>query len=375
MMNKRSRYLNTYILILFFLSFSTILVLQFYVVIIRGFFNNDHRIFSSSGTDANKKYSPMSLSKKVKCKHVNCDHRNVCDGIWHAKEIEKKKSFHLENAFDKISLVVSHCLHDVTWLNEFILDARSLIKEIVIVSKCGKPVEGAPPNTKIINLPNVGRCDHSYLHYICNAYNSSDFSNEVIVFLKDNHDKSNLYQKGSFISLQHILHSVRTKGFGCGVRPREHESSYHDKNWLKKFHLTKYDLNENRYRDVGLATDQIFPSNYSDLGDYMKKLNFSFPKSLLIEVCYGGHFGVSRKAIQKHPLRLWQALEQSLSRGNNIEEGHFAERSWAGLLSKPLRPSQTFCLMQHSNYISKLTVGNCGMLMRNKGGTSGSPRD
>jgi hypothetical protein len=29
-------------------------------------------------------------------------------------------------------------------------------------------------------------------------------------------------------------------------------------------------------------------------------------------------------------------LEISLTRGDNIEEGHFVERSWAALLSNPL---------------------------------------
>ena len=33
---------------------------------------------------------------------------------------------------------------------------------------------------------------------------------------------------------------------------------------------------------------------------------------------------------------LWKRMKQSLTRGNNIEEGHYAERSWLGLLSLPL---------------------------------------
>ena len=38
----------------------------------------------------------------------------------------------------------------------------------------------------------------------------------------------------------------------------------------------------------------------------------------------------------KKPIWVWTAIERSLSRGNNILEGHFAERTWVSLLAKPL---------------------------------------
>ena len=38
----------------------------------------------------------------------------------------------------------------------------------------------------------------------------------------------------------------------------------------------------------------------------------------------------------ERPQRVWSRLTSLLSRGNNIEEGHYAERLWAALLSPPL---------------------------------------
>merc|ERR1711953_1494500 len=53
-------------------------------------------------------------------------------------------------------------------------------------------------------------------------------------------------------------------------------------------------------------------------------------------VCYGGGFAATREAVLGVPLDMWSRLMASLSRGDNIEEGHFMERSWAGLLTQRL---------------------------------------
>lgn len=33
---------------------------------------------------------------------------------------------------------------------------------------------------------------------------------------------------------------------------------------------------------------------------------------------------------------MWKKFMESLARGDNIKEGHFGERPWAAMLSKPL---------------------------------------
>ena len=40
--------------------------------------------------------------------------------------------------------------------------------------------------------------------------------------------------------------------------------------------------------------------------------------------------------MQRIPRDDWSALSTALLRGDNIEEGHFAERLWAALLSPPV---------------------------------------
>jgi hypothetical protein len=50
-------------------------------------------------------------------------------------------------------------------------------------------------------------------------------------------------------------------------------------------------------------------------------------------------------------MQVWEKIEDSLMRGDNIEEGHFAERSWAALLSNPLEDFQVEALKKHSSKV------------------------
>ncbi|CAJ1970207.1 unnamed protein product [Cylindrotheca closterium] len=82
-----------------------------------------------------------------------------------------------------IDLVISHCNLPVDWIftsfaspeedaynDDIGYDPLSIFRNVTIISKCNLPVEGAPPSATIIRLPNVGRCDHSYAHYLANYY-------------------------------------------------------------------------------------------------------------------------------------------------------------------------------------------------------------
>ena len=74
------------------------------------------------------------------------------------------------------------------------------------------------------------------------------------------------------------------------------------------------------------------------MGSWLNDMGIDFPT--YAPVCYGGNFAA--KATQIYSKRMiWERIETSLMRGDNIEEGHFAERAWAALLSHPLTLEET----------------------------------
>ena len=56
----------------------------------------------------------------------------------------------------------------------------------------------------------------------------------------------------------------------------------------------------------------------------------------LWRVCFGGAFAATRAQIWARRAETWRRLSDALSRGNNIEEGHYSERLWGLLLAPPL---------------------------------------
>ena len=66
----------------------------------------------------------------------------------------------------------------------------------------------------------------------------------------------------------------------------------------------------------------------------------------------------------KNSDEFWQSLTSNLSRGNNIQEGHYAERSWALLLTYDLPDYQVNALIEHADGVYVNTNSMNGALMQ-----------
>jgi hypothetical protein len=263
----------------------------------------------------------------------------------------------------ELHVVVSHCDKPLHWLNEFMSGHE--VASITIYSKCGNAVEGAPDGSIIETLPNVGRCDHTYAHWMANMdRNTGKNKFDVFLFIKDNNHRSDTW---ALWSMDDMFRIVSGNGFVCGesVLPSPGEigfenismSIYHDYVWWRQFSNNGYS------READRDAIQTFKSQYTELGDWVDDLGLIIQRPFL-PVCYGGIFMTTRHQIERQDVSVWKKLEQSLSRDDNIEEGHFAERTWAALLSKPINPEKNFYL-QERNGLKRCIghfKGRCGIL-------------
>lgn len=99
----------------------------------------------------------------------------------------------------------------------------------------------------------------------------------------------------------------------------------HYKPYLEQFSIPGYARLE---RDE----DFVFKSPYVTLGGWRDALGLVFPDSDYINVCYGGNFLYQKRGVLSQSVDAWANMEISLARGDNIQEGHYAERSWASLV-------------------------------------------
>ena len=281
----------------------------------------------------------------------------------------------------KLSIVISHCDKPVDWMASYIGKENVQVMDITVMSKCGKDVEGVQRleqffglRAVIKRLSNVGRCDHGYAHHVHEIYsrteqefktlNEDEEASEksLVLFIKDNN-----YHLDTYVPFSDVFATASDVGFGCvqdvgydlyldctsGPECTEWPyyamkdagillpqapynvsylgTSLHYKPMLEKFGLREYSRLERDDNSNFLSKD------YSSLGEWAKALGLVFPDSEYVNVCYGGNFLFQKRGILTQSADAWANMEKSLSRGNNIQEGHFAERSWASLVAPPPR--------------------------------------
>ena len=249
----------------------------------------------------------------------------------------------------RLSLVISHCNEDMSWMKDWLTYD---IKDITIYSKCGSPIDYAPPGSKVITLPNYGRCDHSYAHWMIHMKEEDATDNHIVLFLKASRETET--NRGNhpgmnYRSFEDMLRIAMANGFSCGYSQKN--IYFHDTIRMRDFALEEYKEAED------------IKSPYVDMGHYLDAMNVELPTPIC-PVCYGGNFAAKASQIWKKRDVL-EEIERSLMRGNSIEEGHFVERMWAGLLSRPLDSDEIDVLNRIQTEITpfKPAIGFAGRLV------------
>ena len=324
------------------------------------------------------KQKTQKVEKKSTCDCVKCDTDMDCGQLWTGNQYsilpgnEPKVKGRINT-----HLVISHCKSDLGWVSN-VTKYLENVESIHVITKCGYPVTGVPDMTTIEVLPNVGRCDHTYAYYINNvldnklAEKQGEEGKPVVLFLKDDISLANKHHIGSYDPIESLVQvAASANGFKCRLSPgsdyetietrtlkyfstpgpaRNYSSStYHDTPTLMKFKLKEYERNVKGYENNTAGIE--FSSNFTNLGAFVEALGKS-PLQEVVPVCYGGVFAASVSNIKKRNPNVWRRLEHFLSRGNNIEEGHFAERLWASFLSPSLESYKLKALWDYAENVS-----------------------
>jgi len=246
----------------------------------------------------------------------------------------------------RLSLVISHCHEDMLWMQSLLEGFE--INDVTIYSKCNVAINGyVPPGAKVIELPNYGRCDHSYAHFMTNMKEEDNTDNHYVLFLKASR---RIHQGGMTPrSLHDMIRIASHHGFSCELKHAENLlSHYHFTSQVTTYAITHY-------------RRQMIKSPYENMGSWLDNLEIDMPTPIM-PVCYGGVFVVKASQIFNKTNEL-QKIEESLKRGDNIEEGHFAERVWAGLLSYPLTSNETEMLYSVPSIVNPSPGGYVGGLL------------
>ena len=300
---------------------------------------------------------------------------NCSDGFW--RGTFEALNTETSPTHPPVTIVIAYCDHSLDWLDQLIGGLN--FRNIVIYSKCGKPVTDVSNIFRVVQLQNVGRVDHTFAYHMATLPEHTD-PNEVQLFLKDTYPSFHqvqLHQRG----LQEMVHEAAgLTGFSCGSAPHRKNtfagSAFLSKTWFHSFfnygtawsawHLSSElaDFRITNYFAAGGydARDNVVFANNLTFADWWNALHEPMPGPV-IPVCYAGAFAAKPANILASR-RIWSRMLNLLERGDNIIEGHFAERTHAAILMPRLPPKIYERILRLSSGVRKCsyTAGYCGLL-------------
>ena len=211
-------------------------------------------------------------------------------------------------------LIITRYNEYVDWI-DYIIDS---VDQVIIYNKGpnNNIFKAYIPGPKVVvqKLPNIGRIDHTLVHYILENWENLP---ETLISLP----ASILMcpKKG------HYLNSIRKR---IDIVKERYNGFY-----SPRFHKVNQDFTYNidNYQAEGSCNKNNNPfikSEYPDFQVWKQSIIDTIPMKY---VAMRGMFMVCKENIKYIPKGIYENLLTSLSVGDNIENGHFAERIWAHL--------------------------------------------
>jgi hypothetical protein len=229
------------------------------------------------------------------------------------------------NIYKSAEIVVSRYNESLEWLKIYPFNKLP----VVVYNKGSNDNYYKSPNIiRTINLPNLGKCDHTYIYHIIENY---DKLKDVTIFLSGSLDLLPHKMRNSRMiieSLEHNLCSTMVVHYISNVR----RSIYN-------FTLLEYNSSDSRNK-----TDNI-KLHPAEIRPYGKWFDNKFGDLIINAITYFGTFSVSSNHIKNRCVEFYNELLRELSVSNNPEVGHYIERSWLAIFY----PMEGCCLIPTPN--------------------------
>lgn len=176
-----------------------------------------------------------------------------------------------------------------------------------------------PAGCRVVRLPNVGLCDHTYLHHIVTRYDSLA---PVTVFLP-----GSWYQGVKWWLTWGVV------AFATACRATVLPAAPHA--GMDAFEIGTWHPSNPHNREAGPHT--LLPAVPSPFGRWFRA---NFPGERLGPVVFKGIFAATAADIRRRPRHFYEGLLRQLDHHPRPAAGHYCERAWGTILS-PRGPVRT----------------------------------
>lgn len=222
-----------------------------------------------------------------------------------------------------ISIIISRYNEDLKWTLE---EPFNQFKYIVY-NKGDNELFEKTAVLQIINLPNVGRESHTYLHHIISNY---DNLSDIVVFLPGSTNLSHKKRKATMI-LWKIIATNQAHFIGLyGKSVKNTFRNFYINDWICS---SAKNFQKNPESRLEQCTIKPYGNWYSHFfGD--KQAHW---------VTWCGIFSVDKRDVLRNGINRYKTLITTVSDHSNPEANHYLERSW-GVIFAPFL--HTVCLRE-----------------------------
>jgi hypothetical protein len=216
-------------------------------------------------------------------------------------------------ANDDIEIVVARYNENLSWtleypFNEFKYTVYNKGENEEFEKKCV---------SKVINLPNVGRVNHTILHHITENY---DNLKKITIFFPGSINLSHKKYKSA-----NLLNFIKNDNYSNAYIICHYSENIFNKFYDFQIDNYKCSSSENLLINPDICIEKSFARPYYKW--FLYNFGYIQPKSFL----YRDIFSIHKEDIVKHPKRRYARLVNQMSQHHNPEISHYVERSWAAI--------------------------------------------
>jgi hypothetical protein len=215
--------------------------------------------------------------------------------------------------FSNVNIIIARYNESLNWTLEYPFNQFSYI----VYNKGSNDNFEKIHVSKIINLPNVGRCDHTYLYHIINNFENLS---EVNVFFPGSIQMENKKNKAIDILNRIIKNNCKEAVFIASYSKNIFED-------FKSFVLDNWKASDPQNCQVN--NENVLKK--SVLRPFGKWFRYHFGNIIVNYRVENSIFAVHKNDIIKHPVSRYQRLIVGLSTHSNPEVGHYCERAWGAI--------------------------------------------
>ena len=216
-----------------------------------------------------------------------------------------------QSSTNSVDLIISRFEERLDWLDSIDL---SRFRKVFVYNKGKSGI--AYKSARVIGLPNVGRCDHTYLHHIITNYNNLATLN---VFLPASCDLKNKMKRCEKVIQDAIEH--HRSSFAETPPDADHRNELHD------FRIDEWRSTHSR----NSANDEkMLQCPERPFGKWYAK---NFGDKPIRSLAWCGVFSASDKEIRNQTKGFYSKLTKYLDHHSNPEAGHYVERAWGAMFT------------------------------------------